>query len=428
MNELIRKATKAPKLTSGGNSVASLEQVDSTLLRPIKALCRQDDDYTTEAARYLLIEIKHISWIVRLRTLNVIDCLFIRSRLFRELICDSVKIIAEGVGFLASNEAPSLNAEQRNSLTAVSGPARVVVRAKELLELWDMQFGQYLPRLRALARYLRESLKVRMPNLQERILERRVQQAATETQQRRVLMLKRNKALDELQHPHEGIAVMQREVERMDEYMELLFPGVSSDAAPIVQSLTSTDVGQPKPKIEIHFSADRKRTRSERDDTDENLVINGNHEDVMDHIEEDGVEDCDIDWEDAEDEPNEDQEIDQEAEIAAAIAVVPAGGVVLNNTALTADDTATADNEAILVAARDHALHLSRAVRVTLAKWMKDLIASQERPPEHENETSSARVIASSYLRQIALLNARLYRVLSHAGQFFKFDYLQENS
>ena len=98
---------------------------------------------------------------------------------------------------------------------------------------------------------------------------------------------------------------------------------------------------------------------------------------------------------------------------------VPAAGIDLSSARSTATGALNTDNKDVLLAAKDHALHLSRSVRRTLTRWMSDLKASNERPPQTEAETCPARVACSSYLRQIALLHAKLYRILLQAGKFW---------
>jgi hypothetical protein len=50
----------------------------------------------------------------------------------------------------------------------IASSPEVESRVKELIELWDSQYGDRLPSLRGTARYLRESLRVDMPNIEVR--------------------------------------------------------------------------------------------------------------------------------------------------------------------------------------------------------------------------------------------------------------------
>ena len=527
MNELIRKATKPPKESDSGASRAATtattattataaaaaastvvtatvtaastpgshaqsqsqsqsqnrEFISEALLRPIKGLCRDDAAKVHEAARYLVLELRNRSWLLRVRALNVIDALFLRSRLFREVICGSVREMAEAAGLLqlrasdSTDAAPSSSSrsssssssstasavDTRNAVEATSGLPRVAARTKELLELWDLQYGAYLPRLRAMARFLRESLKVRMPDLRKRLRERREQVQEAEATARRKLALRRNRVLVEARAADSsGFVALYDDLEKMDRYMELVFPGVTAaSAAPAPAPVgsgtsTSTDgdggndrmVGEKEkrgPQLEIYLfpeehplrrrragscsnsynvggddgvrarlgsreTGDRGGRGADDDDADND---DDNEEDEEEEEEEDIL--WDDDYVDAHDVPDTEEPVD----IQTLLSAVPADGVDLSSAQSTAVGAATSHNTDILIAAKDHAMHLSKSVRRTLAGWMADLRASVEMPDASEADTCPARIACSSYLRQIALLNAKLYRVLSQAGKFW---------
>ena len=80
MDELIKKATKPVKPGAEGVRLAQsqVETVADGLLKPIKEKCRSNDYYIAEAARYLLFDLAHRNWVVRIRSLNVLDTLFLR--------------------------------------------------------------------------------------------------------------------------------------------------------------------------------------------------------------------------------------------------------------------------------------------------------------------------------------------------------------
>ena len=75
----------------------------------------------------------------------------ISSSRFRALVCKDIRMVAE-CGGLIDTSAMKISSAQLNSITAASGMPRVTCRVKELIEVWDIQFGTFFPVLRASAR------------------------------------------------------------------------------------------------------------------------------------------------------------------------------------------------------------------------------------------------------------------------------------
>ena len=85
MDVLIKNATKVPKVSKSASDIERLAilrgslKVDEVLLKPIKTLCRRSEEDTLEAKRYLFLDLQHNNWLVRIRSLFIIDILFFRS-------------------------------------------------------------------------------------------------------------------------------------------------------------------------------------------------------------------------------------------------------------------------------------------------------------------------------------------------------------
>lgn len=150
--KLIQNATKKKKGETDIN-VASFVTDDD--IKAIKAVCRKNDVAVKEVARYLVLDLGNRSAVVRLRSLCIIDLLFLRSKVFRKEISCNVRLIAQCGGFMGSKITE--NIEHRDFLQH---------RVKELLEMWDVYYGEFLPEIRALTRYMRESLCLDMPNIE----------------------------------------------------------------------------------------------------------------------------------------------------------------------------------------------------------------------------------------------------------------------
>jgi hypothetical protein len=152
VSRLVQNATKAPK---GVTDLHSASFVSDDSLVGIKAECKKDDSTVRDVARYLLLDLTNKSTIVRLRSLSIINSLFLRSKEFRKEINSHIRSIVECAGFLSAKNVE--NVEHRELLE---------LRVKELLESWDCYYGEFLPEIRALTRHMKEFLRLDMPNIQ----------------------------------------------------------------------------------------------------------------------------------------------------------------------------------------------------------------------------------------------------------------------
>jgi hypothetical protein len=150
--KLVQNATKKKKGETDIN-IASFVSDDD--IKAIKAICRNNEIAVKEVARYLVLDLGNRSAVVRLRSLCIIDLLFLRSKVFRNEISCNVRLIAQCGGFLGSKITE--NIEHRDLLQH---------RVKELLEMRDVYYGEFLPEIWALTRYMKESLRLDMLNIQ----------------------------------------------------------------------------------------------------------------------------------------------------------------------------------------------------------------------------------------------------------------------
>lgn len=191
-----------------------------------------------EALRYLLHHLKSDEAIVRQRTVIVIDLLFMKYVEFRPLVAKNIKDIVGLSGVFIDTQQYTLPS---------NGNARTLrLQALQTLEIWDIEFGVRYPAIRALARYLRESLKIAMPNVLALIEARKRAEKKESCQQQNLLMMKTIKLLNELVQQNKNI---QQALEVADTCFQLLFPDFSHSLVPQANEFNSIDA--PKADVDI---------------------------------------------------------------------------------------------------------------------------------------------------------------------------------
>ncbi len=158
VSTLISKITTAPK--NGG-----LDDIDHELLKLLKTKCKDNNQTLEEAFYYLSVDLKRKNGVNRLKALQVIDVLFQRSKWFRGVVADNIKLIAQSGGLLVS--LSSTDAQSSNTVAA-SHTTEVENLVKQLLESWDIDYGDKYPQIHAVMRYCKETLGTKMPNVQVR--------------------------------------------------------------------------------------------------------------------------------------------------------------------------------------------------------------------------------------------------------------------
>jgi hypothetical protein len=146
------------------------------LMLELKRMCMQDDSILIETARCLMIDAtSHRDLSIRLNALYLSNIFFLRSKLFRTILADSTAtnlssqsatktpnyiqklMVASGVAPIVTSDSSSalLTAEDKNHLKTVVGA---------VIMSWDKAYGKYYPELRAYSRFIRESLRMKLPS------------------------------------------------------------------------------------------------------------------------------------------------------------------------------------------------------------------------------------------------------------------------
>lgn len=152
---IIRQAVSEPK----GLPIAQAINVEKAFLQPIKKMlqnARNNSSIDAETFHYLAVELRNKSGIVRLRALDVMDYIFMRSCTFRDVVAQNIKTVAKAAGIIRIEMAQP-NAENFT--------ADIEERFKGMIELWDHLYGVKYPSIHVMGRFCRESLKLKMPNI-----------------------------------------------------------------------------------------------------------------------------------------------------------------------------------------------------------------------------------------------------------------------
>ena len=120
---LIKKTTAIPKIKT------DLLIVDQSLLSAIKNKCKSDNVSLVNAFHYLSVDLTNRNGAVRIRSLIVIDCLFQRSKKFREITSSNIKLIVKSAGLLKT-----LDANQIRKDVATSYITETENKVKELIK------------------------------------------------------------------------------------------------------------------------------------------------------------------------------------------------------------------------------------------------------------------------------------------------------
>ena len=408
MDVLIKAATKVPTVPKDANSVERVQigkmklVVDDKLLKPIKSLCKKDPAQIDEAKRYLFLDLFSNKLVVRVRSLRIIDALFLRSSIFRSLVCDDMRELLKSGSLI---DAPPLQPSSRDD-----GIVYFERQILHTLELWDVQFGQHHPTLRATARYLRESLKKKMPNVTERAVEYEDQRKRREAAQSRVMKAKRAQLFTETS---EELPELEDDVRKMEEYFDILIPDLRNLMSHRTLALVVNDGNDDG----VSASADKQKSSEDIDGTNRKRP----------REEQDGEEDDDIDWED----DDEDADVGGTTEtledhIAAKAPAVDT--LALNPMPITVDlhrdrEDLSAEgagkgiDKEVTRIMKKHAMYLARSALPRLQRWQDFLVKAKTgagtggSEGEGEGEWAAAQV-TGSLLRKIAILNARLRRLL----------------
>lgn len=155
ISDIITRATNPPKVIKNKSQlnipVTDLLIVNDSFIKDIKDICKSNDNEILNASRCLLINLENTSGIIRMKSLYIISILFARSKLFRLEMSNNIRLIVSSAGLITSID----NNNNKNVLPK-DYSKEVIDKIKEMIELWDIQFGHLYPQIRAIARYFRE--------------------------------------------------------------------------------------------------------------------------------------------------------------------------------------------------------------------------------------------------------------------------------
>jgi len=149
---LVSKAVQFPR----GSNGSLFFTVEKNFLSQFKTLLRDGSNVNNiaeEIFRYLSIELKKKNGVVRMRVLYIIDYLFTRSCVFRNTVSNNIKTIANAADLMKlGNSVATCHVEE------------IRTKTMEMMEIWDHFYSHSYPSLHVMVRYLRETLKLKMPN------------------------------------------------------------------------------------------------------------------------------------------------------------------------------------------------------------------------------------------------------------------------
>lgn len=167
---LIEKAT---------NSTAP--DVDHRLLKAIKTVVRYSDLELRLASQTLMDLMKRDHSQVRYLALQIIDELFMRSKLFRTLTVENLEqLMSLSVGFRRNLPLPA----------PPSVASLLRTKAIEFLEKWNVSFGVHYRQLRLGYDYLKNTLKLKFPNIQANVERIRQERREREMRSKEILLNK----------------------------------------------------------------------------------------------------------------------------------------------------------------------------------------------------------------------------------------------
>ncbi|KAL0464924.1 UNVERIFIED_CONTAM: UV-stimulated scaffold protein A [Sesamum latifolium] len=208
MEEERAKSVVLPLIDKATNSTAP--DLDPRLLKAIKSTVRYSDSHLRLAAQTLISLMKRDHSQVRYLALLIIDELFMRSKLFRNLVVENLdQLLSLSVGFRRNHPLPA--------------PASVasVLRSKaiEFLEKWNESFGIHYRQLRLGYDYLKNTLRFQFPNLQANAARAQQERREREMRTKEILLKKFESFRTNFSSIKEEI---QSNIDEIDECLEIL--------------------------------------------------------------------------------------------------------------------------------------------------------------------------------------------------------------
>lgn len=222
--EYVKKAVKVPKSSNDTNSDSNQLNyfVIQSLVDPIIAICRKGENESSEVIRYLILDLDSTNVIVRIRSLYIINILFTHSKLCRLLVCNSIKAVIRCGGFYATSKKSS-TAVVRQAASNSAAYEYLESRVIELVEGWDIQWGTVHPQLHAVSRYFKESLRIKMPDMQAKAQEKKEKEMLEKVK----LCIYKDKIVN-MELPR-AILDLTTTLSEMEECFNVLFPSIVAD-------------------------------------------------------------------------------------------------------------------------------------------------------------------------------------------------------
>jgi len=194
--------------------------MDDVLLKGIKCACKESEEAVKQAFYYLSIDLAKRNFLVRVRALIVMDCLLHRSKVFRELVCADIRTIVSNMELLKPSTPQPTGA-------IIPNAAELQHKGKQLVETWDHLYGDRYPQLRAVARYLREVLRLEMPNIVDNARLHQERSQRNKIHARNLIHLQYQQIIQSEWNFY--MPEWRRSIGRLEEMLSLLFPRIGGD-------------------------------------------------------------------------------------------------------------------------------------------------------------------------------------------------------
>ncbi|KAM3354349.1 hypothetical protein ACQJBY_025181 [Aegilops geniculata] len=217
----------SPSTPAADSSIAALidratsttaPSVDPALLRAIKSSARASDGAVRDAFRLLLSLMAKPHSHVRLLAFSIVDELFMRSKLFRTLLADTLDgFVPLAVGFRTNEQLPP----------PAASAATLRKAAIQALERWHHLFGVHYRQLRLAIEYLKSSARIQFPGLRAAVEARAAREARTQEiltakvqQLRSTIGSIKAEIRSTIQEIRNGLDIIRAEYEKFERYAD----------------------------------------------------------------------------------------------------------------------------------------------------------------------------------------------------------------
>jgi hypothetical protein len=189
-------------------------EVPDDILRMIKAAMKANPDCADEMFRCILVDLENKGGPSRIKLFKLCDYVLCRSERFRNILFSDIKEIVKrsGINRKLGGIPPKTHHKELETLFF------------RFIACWDADYGTSFPSLRAIVRYMRESLCLHIPDIME---ERRARQEESDSQLAESIALTRvrvRQAFAEMDGDWDDIT---GNLDRLEESFRLMFPDVT---------------------------------------------------------------------------------------------------------------------------------------------------------------------------------------------------------